>query len=168
MSALPPPSSLPAWTPWLLLAHLGATWAMTGLIWFVQVVHYPLLSRLGEAYFLPYHRAHCERTGLVVGPLMLVELGTAVVLAWLLVTTPGPARTAAWAGLGLLGILWASTALVQIPQHNRLAALGPDPATLAALVRGNWRRTAAWTLRAVLVAPALTWLALDLYFRRPG
>lgn len=167
--SVPPPSLpplLPAWMPWLLLAHLGATWAMTGLIWFVQVVHYPLLARLGEAYFLPYHRMHCERTGYVVGPLMLVELAAAAALVYLL--APGsPARTAAWAGLLLLGVIWASTALVQIPQHNRLGALGPDPATLAALVRGNWLRTVAWTLRAALVAPALTWLALSLHFPRP-
>lgn len=139
---------------------------MTGLIWFVQVVHYPLLSRLGEAYFLPYHRMHCERTGYVVGPLMLVELGSAAALVYLL--TPGSARTAAWAGLLLLGVIWASTALVQIPQHNRLSVLGADPATLAALVRGNWLRTAAWTLRAVLVTPLLTWLALTPYFPHPG
>ena len=160
---MPPfPPSLPDWTPWLLLAHLGVTWGMTGLIWFVQVVHYPLLGRLGEAYFLPYHRQHCERTGYVVGPLMFLELGSAAVLTYLLTPPPGtPARTAAWAGLVLLGIIWASTALLQIPQHNRLGALGPDPATLRALLRGNWLRTAAWTLRAVLVVPALTWLALN-------
>lgn len=151
--------TLPAWVPWLLLlAHGSATWAMTGLIWFVQVVHYPLLSRLGETYFLPYHRLHCARTGWVVGPLMFTELGTAAALAYLL--APGsPARTAAWVGLLLLGVIWVSTALLQIPQHNRLALLGPDPATLAALVRGNWLRTAAWTLRAVLVVPALGWFA---------
>lgn len=160
-----PPSSLPpffpAWTFWiLLLAHLGTTWAMTGLIWFVQVVHYPLLARLGDAYFRPYHRMHCERTGYVVGPLMFVELSSAAALVYLL-GAGTPARTAAWAGLLLLGIIWASTALLQIPQHNRLGALGPDPATLRALLRGNWLRTAAWTLRAVLVVPCLTWLALN-------
>ncbi len=164
--SLPPPL-LPAWLPWLLLAHLGATWAMTGLIWFVQVVHYPLLARLGEAYFLPYHRLHCARTGYVVGPLMLVELSSAAALAYLL-EAGSPARTAACWGLLLLGGIWASTALVQIPQHNRLGALGPEPATLAALVRGNWLRTTAWTLRAVLVVPALTWLALGPCVPRPG
>lgn len=29
---------------WLLVAHVVATLFMTGLIWFVQVVHYPLLA----------------------------------------------------------------------------------------------------------------------------
>lgn len=153
-SALLPP---PDWKTLLLLAHLGATWAMTGLIWFVQIVHYPLLARLGDAYFLPYHRLHCERTGWIVAPLMGGELVSAVALVF--VTPAGPGRLAAWAGLALVGLLWASTALVQIPLHNRLAAIGPDPAALAALVRTNWLRTAAWTVRAVLVAPALAWWA---------
>ena len=142
---------------------------MAGLIWFVQVVHYPLLGRLALAEdFRSLHQEHCARTGYVVGPLMLAELGTAVVLAWRLTPMPGSARTAAWAGLGLLGVIWASTALVQVPQHNRLALLGPDPATLAALVRGNWLRTAAWTLRAVVVVPLLTWPELHRCFPRPS
>ena len=32
----------------LLLLHAAATLFMTGLIWFVQVVHYPLFARVGE------------------------------------------------------------------------------------------------------------------------
>ncbi|MFY0528690.1 hypothetical protein ACN28I_37835 [Archangium gephyra] len=33
-------------TPLVLLAHAAATLFMVGLIWFVQVVHYPLFSRV--------------------------------------------------------------------------------------------------------------------------
>ncbi|MCK6525129.1 hypothetical protein L6R49_27300, partial [Myxococcota bacterium] len=31
----------------LLLIHAAATWFMVGLIWFVQIVHYPLFSAVG-------------------------------------------------------------------------------------------------------------------------
>lgn len=31
----------------LLLVHAAATWAMVGLVWFVQVVHYPLFAQVG-------------------------------------------------------------------------------------------------------------------------
>lgn len=41
----------------LLYLHAGATLFMTGLIWFVQVVHYPLFLRVGEGNFqIPLHR----------------------------------------------------------------------------------------------------------------
>ena len=60
-----------------LLAHVAATAAMTGLIWFVQLVHYPLFARVGVADFTAYEREHVRRTGLLVAPLMLLEALTA-------------------------------------------------------------------------------------------
>lgn len=33
---------------WLLLVHAAVTLYMTGVIWFVQVVHYPLFSCVGR------------------------------------------------------------------------------------------------------------------------
>ncbi len=36
----------------LLLGHVGATLFMVGLIWFVQVVHYPLFGHVGGEGFV--------------------------------------------------------------------------------------------------------------------
>ena len=44
-------------TPFVLLAHAAATLFMVGLIWFVQVVHYPLFARVGPDAFVPYAAA---------------------------------------------------------------------------------------------------------------
>ena len=84
-------------------AHAGTTLFMTGLIWFVQVVHYPLLRRLPASEVAPYAQEHARRTGWVVGPVMLAELGLALALA-------ARGGTLAWIGLALLGMAWASTA----------------------------------------------------------
>jgi hypothetical protein len=62
----------------LFLLQLAATLAMTGLIWFVQLVHYPLFGRVGPADFAQYLLSHQHRTTLIVAPLMLGEAGTAV------------------------------------------------------------------------------------------
>jgi hypothetical protein len=123
-------------------AHAGATLFMTGLIWFVQVVHYPLLRRIPVSEVSAYAREHARRTGWVVGPVMLAELGLALALA-------ARGGLLAWTSLGLLGVLWASTAWIQVPLHRRLT-LAPDPAAVESLVRTNWLRTAGWTLRAPL------------------
>ena len=56
----------------LLLACLASTLFMTGLIWFVQVVHYPLFDRVGAARFVPYHAAHSRRTSWVVAAPMAI------------------------------------------------------------------------------------------------
>lgn len=123
-------------------AHAGATLFMTGLIWFVQVVHYPLFGRLGAPETKAYAQEHARRTGWVVGPVMLAELGLALALA-------ARGGLLAWTSLGLLGVIWASTAWIQVPLHRRLSA-APNPATIERLIRTNWIRTAAWTLRAPL------------------
>jgi len=137
----------------LLVIHAAATLAMTGVIWFVQIVQYPLMARVGREAFVRFHAMHVRRTGLVVGPLMLVEAASAVGIA--LLRFEGPGRIGAWAGVGLLAAVWLSTALVQVPLHRRLAE-GHDPVRIARLVHGNWLRTVCWSLRAGL---ALAWVA---------
>lgn len=129
----------------MLLAHASATWFMTGLAWFVQVVHYPLLAQVGEAQRARYAVSHQRRTTLIVGPAMLIEAGCA---AWLIAGGSGPAALL-WPGAALLGGIWALTFAVLVPLHARLAASG-EPRAIAGLVRWNAARTALWTLRAVL------------------
>ncbi len=131
----------------ILALHAFATLAMVGLIWFVQVVHYPLYARVGSASFAAYHEQHVQRTTLVVAPFMLVELACAL---WLLIwPDPRYGDWMSWLGMLLLGFIWVSTAVFQVPSHGRLQA-GFTPAAHAFLVRSNWIRTVAWTLRGIL------------------
>lgn len=130
-----------------LLLHCAATLAMVGLIWFVQVVHYPLFSSVGQSPFPEYERLHQKRTTLVVAPLMLIEALTATLI---LTTDLSPsARDLAWIGWVLLVLIWLSTAFLQVPLHRRLAE-GYDPLAVRRLVRTNWLRTIAWTLRGFI------------------
>ena len=132
----------------VLLLQLASTFTMVGLIWFVQHVHYPLFAQVGSEAFAAYESEHVARTGPVVGPPMLIEAVTAAAL----VVRPHPAlpETAAWLGLLLLGVVWLSTALLQVPRHGELSA-GFDPTAHRRLVASNWIRTLAWSLRGALV-----------------
>ena len=67
----------------LLIANLVSTWYMVGLIWMVQVVHYPLFAKVGSEEFVGYQISHQTLTTLVVGPPMLIEIATAVLLIWI-------------------------------------------------------------------------------------
>jgi len=132
----------------VFLAHLGATLLMAGVIWMVQLVHYPLFAGVGAEGWTAYEAAHQSKITLIVGPLMLVELATAL---WLVVDRP--AELPGWAvlsGAALVGVIWASTAFLQVPLHATLGA-GFDADAHARLVATNWVRTAAWTLRGGLV-----------------
>ena len=131
-----------------LLLNAASTLFMTGLIWFVQIVHYPLFGYVGLESYAAYANQHTRRTTWVVGLPMLLELATSV---WLVVAPPPNIPLAAlWGGLMLTGVLWLSTLLLQIPRHNALGN-GFDAAVHRALVSTNWIRTIAWSLRTVLV-----------------
>jgi hypothetical protein len=133
----------------VLIANVAVTWALVGLIWTIQLVHYKLFDSVGESAWLEYHRRHTANITLLVGPLMLAELLTA---AWLIWHRPaGVPGWAVWVGLGLVIAMWLSTAFIQVPLHNRLSA-GLDAAVAGRLVATNWIRTIGWTLRGGLVA----------------
>jgi hypothetical protein len=137
----------------VLLVHAAATWAMTGLIWFVQIVHYPLFARVGAMEFAGYEADHTRLTGTVVAPLMLLELGTALWLA--LVGRPaGVPGWMAWSGLGMVAGLWLVTFFVSVPQHAVLTR-GFDINAHTLLVATNWARTILWSARGVLVMAML-------------
>ena len=123
---------------------------MCGIIWFVQVVHYPLFARIDGEGSQAFADDNQARTGRVVIPFMLVEGLTAAALAWS--PPPDVPRWLTIAGLVLVVALWLSTALVQMPLHARLASEGHAAGTVAALVRSNWPRTLLWSLRAALAA----------------
>ncbi len=101
---------------------------LCGLIWFVQIVHYPLLAEVGDAGFLRYHERHSALTTRVV----------ALPTPW------------AWLGFSLALGTWACTFGLSVPLHQRLGA-GHDRAMIARLVATNWPRTVAWTAHLALL-----------------
>ena len=131
----------------VLLVQAFASLALTGLIWCIQVVHYPLFAAVGRDQFTRYEADHARLITLVVGPLMLVELAAAL---WLAAVRPaGVPAWMAWTGLALVAAIWLSTAAIQVPCHAKLAA-GFDAEVHARLVSSNWIRTVAWTARGLL------------------
>jgi len=122
---------------------------MTAVIWFVQLIQYPGFARVDAASFTDFHAFHSTRISFIVAPLMVVEAMSAVVLVW----RPEPFIPSweAAVGLGLVGVIWASTALLQVPMHRRLGD-GFDAPAWRFLCKSNWVRTVGWSLRALLVS----------------
>ena len=132
----------------LLLLNFAAAAYLTGLIWTVQVVHYPSFGQVPKAGWAAFHAAHTRRMSYVVLVPMVVELALAIWLAWVgRKVLPGGT---AWWSLGLVWLIWAATFFISVPFHNRLAQ-GYDYVAIDGLIRTNWLRTLAWTARAVLL-----------------
>ncbi|MDQ2772576.1 MAG: hypothetical protein M3Y54_18985 [Bacteroidota bacterium] len=136
----------------LLLLNFAVAAYLTGLIWTVQVVHYPSFGLVPKAAWPAFHAAHTRRMSYVVLAPMVLELVLAAWLAWAgRAALPGGAG---WWSLGLVGLIWAATFFISVPFHNRLEN-GFDYIAIDGLTRTNWIRTLAWTVRAALLGGVL-------------
>lgn len=133
----------------LLILYFATCMFMTGLIWFVQVVHYPLFVFQNEQSFSTYEASHIRRTGFLVVPAMILELLSAGVLLW----EEGANELIGsflWINTALLGLTWAFTFFVQVPQHSRLQQEF-SLALVKKLVFWNWSRTMLWSARSLIL-----------------
>lgn len=133
------------------LANLVAASVMAGVIWFVQIVHYPLFASVGTERSINYAVDNQRRTSWVVGLPMAVEGVSAIAL--FVVPPSGVGRMLPLLSGMVLAIVLVSTIAAQVPQHARLARSSDADEVADAvrrLVRSNWVRTIGWSLRAVL------------------
>jgi hypothetical protein len=133
----------------LLLTHAFATCFMTGLVWFVQLVHYPLMASAARdddpTHYPRFQTQHMRRTTWIVAPVMLTELSCALAIPALGLAP----NTLAIPALLLLALVWISTFALQVPAHSALERAF-DPRAHTRLVALNWPRTLLWTARSAL------------------
>ena len=136
----------------VLLLNFVATTVMTGVIWFVQWVHYPLLASVPVDRAIETAVEHQRRTGQVLALPMAVE---GVTTLWLLVSRPDAVSLILpWTSAVLLAVVLGSTVFVSVPLHAKMAT-NPTADVGRRLVVTNWPRTIAWTARAVVCAAML-------------
>jgi hypothetical protein len=141
----------------VLLIQAAASWFMTGLIWTMQVLNYPLLAMMNASDVPRYEQAHNRRFIWLVGPGVAVTAVTAaVLLGWRPSRVPLAVPVVA---LVLLAVIIADTIRHGAPSHARLAKRF-DADVHARLVRTNWIRTVAWSALGVLdlIALARLWI----------
>lgn len=132
------------WSNLTDLMNIGVSWALFGLIWTIQLSHYPAFQFIEDEKFLAFHQHHTSSITLVVMPLMLLELALSI---WLVYQQGWN-----WSiPLFLVIAIWASTFLIQIPLHHQLGS-GKDLTIIQKLVYTNWIRTILWTTKALLVS----------------
>jgi len=136
----------------VLVLNVLASWTMVGVIWFVQVVHYPLLSLVPVESASAVAVEHQRRTGWVVMLPMTIEGVTTLLL--LAMVPAGVAWFVPWLAGIPLAVALGATVLLSVPRHARMAS-NPDPTVGRELVTTNWVRTIAWSLRGLVGAGML-------------
>lgn len=137
----------------MLVTALASTWAMAGVIWVIQLVHYPVFDAIergqNDELWRSFGDRHRMSISYVVGPFMLAEGVTGI---WLVVSPPGDAGVLLPLVAGaLMAIAYGTTAFVSVPLHERLTP-SYDADAHRKLVSSNWIRTFAWTARGLVIA----------------
>ena len=129
----------------LFFLNVISAFLLTGVIWTIQIVHYPSFHYIDKLSFTNFHNFHERRISIIVMPLMLIELITSIALyihnMWSLIFA---------LNLLIVGLIWCSTFFVQVPIHSILSEK-KDKNLIEKLVNTNWIRTFLWSIRMLLI-----------------
>ena len=121
-----------------------STSVMVGVIWVIQLLHYPSFHFISEKKYIEFQHFHMQRISFIVIPVMLIELASALLLSYFFRSS----LTIILLAL-LLGI-WGITFIFFTNMHQKLTN-GFDPSIVDKLVKINWSRTALWSLRLIIL-----------------
>jgi hypothetical protein len=129
----------------LFFLNVISAFLLTGVIWTIQIVHYPSFHYIDKLSFTNFHNFHERRISIIVMPLMLIELITSIALyihnMWSIIFA---------LNLLIVGLIWCSTFFVQVPIHSILSEK-KDKNLIEKLVNTNWIRTFLWSIRMLLI-----------------
>ena len=130
----------------VLLGHLIFTSIMTGVIWVIQIVHYPSFHFIEKELYTAFQKFHMNKISIIVIPIMLAELITGMML-FLDKSSKSPFLIISFV---ILVLIWLITGVFFSKAHNELIA-GYQELVVTQLVAMNWIRTLLWTLRLLLL-----------------
>ena len=140
----------------LALMNLVAAAVLCGLIWTIQLVHYPLFARVPVDGWTEYERAHQSAITPLVLPVMVANVGLGLALA--LAAPAGTDGTLLVVNAAIATGQFVATGLAFAPIHGLLGA-GWDEGAHRRLVRLNWARTAAWTAQTAVACVLVSQVA---------
>ena len=119
---------------------------MVGVIWVIQLVHYPSFHFINKNDYKQFQDFHMKRITYVVMPTMLVEVITGAYL----IISDLEGEIIFLTSMILLGLIWLQTAIFFSRVHQRLT-LGYQKSLVNSLVKMNWARTVMWSGRFILL-----------------
>lgn len=128
----------------IIILEIFTTFSLLGLIWTIQLVHYPSFRYVSETKFKEFILFHGRSISLIVMPLMIVELVIAV-----LISNQNP-DVLSFIKLALVACVWLSTFTLSVPRHSKLLKMR-DEKIIESLIKTNWPRTILWSIKAIII-----------------
>lgn len=133
----------------LFTMQLFSTFFLTGLIWVIQLVHYPSFHYIEENIFSTFAQFHSKRITRIVLPMMFIELISAFII--LLASDLGQLSfTLFIVNFVIIVLIWSCTFCLSMPCHKELMREINKP-IINKLIRTNWPRTVLWSFKSLLL-----------------
>jgi hypothetical protein len=129
------------------LFEIIITSILVGLIWTIQVVHYPSFLYVGTNDYMAFHNFHMGAITLIATPLMIME----VLFAFLSLKFHNyQSSKTTFCVFFILIAIWLTTFFITVPIHNQLLVTKNEQ-FIHKLVLMNWIRTFLWTLKLFIL-----------------
>ena len=124
--------------------HFLSTSLMVGIIWVIQLLHYPTFHFIKQSDYVEFQHFHMQRISFIVVPVMIIELLSGFMLVYYF-----------WSNLFILCLIillfiWLITFVFFTKLHQSLLS-GYDKIIVDKLVQINWSRTILWSLRLIIL-----------------
>ena len=124
--------------------HFLSTSLMVGIIWVIQLLHYPTFHFIKESDYVEFQHFHMQRISFIVVPVMIIELLSGFMLVYYF-------RSNLFIlCLTILLVIWLITFVFFTKLHQSLLD-GYDKIIVDKLVQINWSRTVLWSLRLIIL-----------------
>ena len=124
--------------------HFLSTSLMVGIIWVIQLLHYPTFHFIKESNYVEFQHFHMQRISFIVVPAMILELLSAFMLVYYI------RSNLLTVCLIILLVIWLITFVFFTKLHQSLLG-GYDKIIVDKLVQINWSRTVLWSLRLIIL-----------------
>ena len=124
--------------------HFLSTSLMVGIIWVIQLLHYPAFHFIKESDYVEFQHFHMQRISFIVVPVMILELFSAFMLVYYL------RSNLLILCLIILLFIWLITFVFFTKLHQSLLD-GYNKTVVDKLVKINWSRTILWSLRLIIL-----------------
>ena len=122
--------------------HFASTAVMVGVIWVIQLLHYPAFHYIEKNNYSQFQKFHMNRISYIVIPAMVIEMLSGIMLVII--------NDDFIISFSLLVCIWIITFVFFTNIHQRLLSKYENTA-VEKLVNLNWIRTTFWTVRLLIL-----------------
>ena len=130
----------------LIDIHFLSTSVMVGVIWVIQLLHYPSFHFVQKSDYPKFQQFHMSRISLIVIPAMIIEFITGIIMLQFGFSS----NFLFISSLVILITIWGITFIFFTKMHKVLIS-GYNEIIVNRLILINWSRTLLWSLRLLIL-----------------